>query len=70
MEWVPEIDYRGYSLTLLALEVKETEEKTGKTKTLTFQWRTDLTVTVSNSAGLANAGRSRWCILYEHSYKK
>lgn len=62
MEWVPEIDYRGYSLTLLALEIKETEERTGKTRTLTFQWLTDLPVTVSNSAGFANAGRSRWCI--------
>ena len=48
MEWVPEIDYRGYSLTLLALEIKEAEEKTGKTRTLTFQWLTDLTVKASS----------------------
>jgi len=62
MEWVPEIDHRGYSLTLLVLEIEETVEKTGKTKTLSFQWLTDLTVTPSNSAEFANAGRSRWCI--------
>ncbi len=62
MEWVPEIDYRGYSLTLLALEIKEAEEKTGKTRTLTFQWLTDLTVKASSSAEFANAGRNRWCI--------
>ena len=62
MEWVPEIDHRGYSLTLLVLEIEETVEKTGKTKTLSFQWLTDLTVTHSNSAEFANAGRSRWCI--------
>ena len=62
MEWVSEIDYRGYSLTLLALEIEETEEKTGKTKTLTFQWLTDLTVTFRNAGEFANAGRGRWCI--------
>lgn len=27
MEWVPEIDYRGCSLMLLAPEIKETTEK-------------------------------------------
>ena len=57
-----EIDYRGYRLTLLALEIKEREEKTGKTRTQMFQWLTDLRVTVSNSAEFANAGRGRWCI--------
>ena len=62
MEWVPEIDYRGYSLTLLALEIEETREKDGKTKTLTFQWLTGLTVTVGNCSEFANAGRGRWCI--------
>ncbi len=62
MEWVPDIDYRGYKLTLLALEIEITEEKTGKTKTLTFQWLTDLTVTHRNAGSFANAGRSRWCI--------
>ena len=30
MEWVPELDYRGYSLTLLALEIEETQEKPEK----------------------------------------
>lgn len=62
MEWVPEIDYRGYSLTLLVLEIEETVEKAGKTKTLSFQWLTNLPVTLSNSAEFAKAGRSRWCI--------
>lgn len=32
MEWVPELDYRGYSLTLLALEIEETQEKPEKWK--------------------------------------
>ena len=62
MEWVPEIDYRGYSLTLLVLEIEETVENTGKTKTRSFQWLTDLPVTLSNSAEFANAGRGRWYI--------
>lgn len=62
MEWVPEIDYRGYSLTLLALEIKETKEKDGNEKTLTFQWLTDLTVTLSSAAEFADAGRGRWLI--------
>lgn len=62
MEWVPEIDYKGFSLTMLALEIKETVQKTGKTKMLMFQWLTDLPVTVSNSAEFAKAGRGRWCI--------
>jgi len=62
MEWVPEIDYRGISLTLPALEIDNTEEKTEKTQTLTFQWLTDLTVTHRNAGSFADAGRSRWCI--------
>ena len=62
MEWVPEIDYRDYSLTLLALEIEETSEKTGKVKNLTFQWLTDLTVNLKNASEFANAGRGRWCI--------
>lgn len=62
MEWVSEIDYRGYSLTLLALEIEETKEKSGETKTLTFQWLTDLTVTLKNCGEFANAGRGRWHI--------
>ena len=62
MEWVPEIDYRGYSLTLLALEIKETKEKDVEEKTLTFQWLTDLTVMLSNAAEFADAGRGRWFI--------
>lgn len=62
MEWVPEIDYRGYSLTLLALEIKETEERSGKTKTVVFQWLTDLTITHRNAEEFADAGRGRWYI--------
>lgn len=62
MEWVPEIDYRGYSLTLLLLEVEETDEETGETKTLVFQWLTDLTVKVRYAGEFAKAGRGRWCI--------
>lgn len=62
MEWVPEIDYRGYGLTLLALEIKETPEKGGKTKALTFQWLTDLVVTQRNAGEFAAAGRGRWSI--------
>lgn len=62
MEWVPGIDYRGYSLTLLALEIEETQEKSGKTKRLTFQWLTDLAVDHRNAAEFADAGRGRWCI--------
>ena len=62
MEWVPEIDYRDYSLTLLALEIEETQEKTGKVKKLTFQWLTGLAVNLKNAREFANAGRGRWRI--------
>lgn len=62
MEWVPEIDYRGCSLTLLALEIEETNEKSGKAKSLTFQWLTDLAVNLKNASEFADAGRGRWCI--------
>lgn len=62
MEWVPETDYRDYRLTLLALEIEETQEKTGKVKKLTFQWLTDLAVNLKNASEFANAGRGRWCI--------
>ncbi len=30
MEWVQEIDYRGYSLTLLTLEIEKTQENREK----------------------------------------
>lgn len=30
MEWVPEIDYRGYKLAVLALEIETESERTGK----------------------------------------
>lgn len=62
MEWVPEIDYRGYKLTLLALEIEVESEKTGKKGTKTFQWLTDLVVTGKNAGEFASAGRGRWQI--------
>ncbi len=62
MEWVPEIDYRGYKLTLLALEIETETEKTGRRETKTFQWLTDLKVTGKNAAEFARAGRGRWQI--------
>ncbi len=37
MEWIPEIDYRGYKLTLLALEIEELSEKTGEKERKMFQ---------------------------------
>lgn len=42
MEWVPDIDYRGYRLTLLALETETESKETGKKETKMFQWLTDL----------------------------
>lgn len=62
MEWVPEIDYRGYKLTLLALETETSSEKTGKTETKVFQWLTDLLITGKNAGEFASAGRGRWQI--------
>lgn len=62
MEWVPDIDYRGYKLTLLALEIETETEKTGRKKTKTFQWLTDLKVTGKNAAEFARTGRGRWQI--------
>lgn len=62
MEWVPEIDYRGYKLTLLALEIEAETEKTGKKAAKTFQWLTDLAVTGKNAGEFAGTGRKRWQI--------
>jgi len=62
MEWVPEIDSRGYKLTLLALETETEAEKTGKKEAKAFQWRTDLKVTGKNAAEFARTGRGRWRI--------
>lgn len=62
MEWVPDIDYRGYKLTLLALGIETETEKTGKAGTKAFQWLTDLEVTGKNAAEFARTGRGRWRI--------
>jgi hypothetical protein len=44
-------------LTLLTLEIKETKQKDGKEKILTFQWLTGLTVMLFNAVKFADAGR-------------
>lgn len=62
MEWVPEIDYRGYKLTLLALEIEQSSEKTGEQERKMFQWLTDLKVTGKNANEFAKVGRGRWKI--------
>lgn len=62
MEWVPDIDYRGYRLTLLVLETETESEETGKKETKAFQWLTDLKVTGRNAGEFAAVGRSRWQI--------
>ena len=62
MEWVPEIDYRGYKLTLLALEEETEAERTGEKERKTFQWLTDLVVTGKNAGEFTGAGRQRWQI--------
>lgn len=62
MEWVSDIDYRGYKLTLLARGIETETEKTGKAETKTFQWLTDLKVTGKNAAEFARTGRGRWRI--------
>lgn len=62
MEWVPEIDYRGYKLTLLALDAETESDKTGSKEKKTFQWLTDLAVTGKNAGEFAKAGRGRWKI--------
>lgn len=62
MEWVPEIDYRGYKLTLLVLEVNIETVKSGKEEKKAFQWLTDLRVTGKNAKEFAQVGRSRWRI--------
>lgn len=50
-------------LTLLTLEIKETKQKDGKEKILTFQWLTGLTVMLFNAVKFADAGRGgRWYI--------
>lgn len=62
MEWVSDIDYLGYKLTLLALEVEIECAKTGKKEKRAFQWLTDLKVMGKNANEFAKVGRSRWRI--------
>lgn len=62
MEWVPDIDYRGYKLTLLALEIEEISEDTRKKERKIFQFLTDLRVTGKNAGEFAAVGRARWRI--------
>lgn len=62
MEWVSDIDYRGYKLTLLALGVEIECAKTGKKEKKAFQWLTDLKVMGKNANEFARVGRSRWRI--------
>lgn len=62
MEWVSDIDYRGYKLTLLALEVAIECAKSGKKENKAFQWLTDLKVTGKNANEFGRIGRSRWRI--------
>lgn len=44
MEWVPELEYKGHKLTMLALLIETEEEKKGKTRGVLFQWLTDLII--------------------------
>ena len=60
MEWVPELEYKGHKLTMLALLIETEEEKKGKTTGALFQWLTDLIITGRNAEEFAKAGRSRW----------
>lgn len=57
MEWVPEIDCRGYKLTLLVLEIETESERTGKKEAEIFQWLTNLVVKGKNAGEFASAGR-------------
>lgn len=62
MEWVPDLEYGGHKLTMLALLIETEEEKPGKTTIAMFQWLTDLIITGKNAEEFAKAGRSRWKI--------
>ncbi len=62
MEWISEIDCRGYKLTLPVLEIETESEKTGKKETKTYQRLTNLRVTEKNAGEFASAGRGRWQI--------
>ncbi len=50
MEWVPEIDYRGYKL---ALGIMLKSEKTEKEETKVFQWLTGLRAAGKNAGEFA-----------------
>jgi hypothetical protein len=57
MKWVNDLDYNGYTVTVMELEI----EKGGK-KWKEFQWITSMWITVETAYEFAQTGRKRWLI--------
>ena len=59
-EYINEIDYEGHKVNLLKYREKTVEK--GEIKITTFQWITNLEITVKNAIKIARTGRLRWKI--------
>jgi hypothetical protein len=57
MKWVNDLDYNGYIVSVMELEI-EKENKKWKS----FQWITSLRITVRTAVKFAETGRKRWLI--------
>ena len=57
MKWVNELDYNGYIVSVMELEIKKDNKKWKS-----FQWLTSLLITLQTAAEFAVTGRKRWLI--------
>jgi len=57
MKWVNDLDYNGYMVSVMELEIEKNDKKWKS-----FQWVTSLHITVRTAAEFAQTGRKRWLI--------
>lgn len=57
MKWVNDLDYKGYTVAVMELEIER-----HKKKSLKFQWITSLEIDYSTAEEFAYTGRNRWMI--------
>jgi hypothetical protein len=57
MRWVNDLDYNGYMVTVMELEIERWQEKS-----LKFQWITSMEINNGTAKEFADTGRKRWLI--------
>lgn len=57
LKWVNDLDYNGYTVAVMELEIEEERKKTR-----TFQWVTSLRIKANTAHEFAETGRKRWLI--------